>query len=452
MKRIVLALLIGLSCAGCVTTERLHYAAPAMLPGVGQDMKRPGFWIARQQSPDKIVLNPQQIEAFNLQLIENLKFIKDISRFPASMSGNEFKKSQTEIIKSLRCQNLYLAGHSRAGDNFYRAIERNINLESVPGDIPVRFGFISSFANQRIIPTGEGLCEKPIDTDFDQLQNSGLDIGTPVAALHRSRDSKWYYVESPLSGGWVEADKIAFCELKEMESYARDHKPIVVTSRKADIYLDPEFKEYYGYVRMGAALAAGGKSDTHVAEVIVPLRENTGTASIKRCYMRNESVREGYLPYTARNIIQQAFELLNEPYGWGDIRGEQDCSRFIQQIFATTGIELPRNSAFQGKTGILIAEFDKTVSDNEKIEILKTKASGGLTLLYLSGHIMIYLGTVGDMPYAIHATSAYRENIAGRDRTRLINRVTVSDLSLGKGSSKGSLLERLIAIRLISNN
>ena len=450
MKRIVLMLLLSLGCAGCVTSEKLYYAAPASLPHIELNMKRPGFWIARLSSPDKVILNPQQIDEFNLHLKDTLKLTGDVTKFPASMDGNEFKRSQSEALKNLRLRGLYHISCAKAGNVFYKSIEQNMNLETVPEEVRVRFGFITNYANQRILPTKEGLYGKPNDIDFDELQNSGLDIGTPVAITHMSLDNKWWYTESPLSAGWVEADKIAFCELKELEVFQRDYKPVVVTDAKADIYLDLELKEYYGYIRMGATLAFGGNTDSQIVEVVVPLREDSGEVSFRKCYMRKESVREGYLPYTARNIIQQAFELLNEPYGWGDMRGEQDCSRFIQQIFATTGIHLPRNSADQGKAGLLIAEFDKTACEEEKIEILKTKGIGGLTLLYLKGHIMLFLGMIDEAPYAIHATWAYRENAGWHDTIRLVNRVAVTDLSLGKGSGKGSLLERLVAIRLIS--
>lgn len=450
MKRLASALLACLVCAGCATSERFYYAAPTSLPGVAPEMKRPGFWIARHPSPDKVVMNPHEIDEFNLSLIEPLKLVKDVTKFPVSISGNEFKTSQLEILKDLKAQGLYRADRARAGDSFYSSIKQNMNLKTVPVEIRAQFGFIANFADQRILPTDEGLYGKPNDIDFDELQNSGLDIGTPVVVLHRSLDNKWLYAQSSLSAGWVEADKVAFCESKELDAFMSGHKPVVVIDSKADIYLDPGLKEYYGYVRMGATLAFSGNTDSRLVEVVVPLRENSGAVSFRKCYMRKESVREGYVPYTARNMIQQAFELLNEPYGWGDMRGEQDCSRFIQQIFATAGIQLPRNSADQGKAGSSIAEFDKTAGGEERIKILETKAIGGLTILYLKGHIMLFLGMADDAPYVIHATWAYRENIEGRDTVRLINRVAVTDLSLGKGSGKGSLLERLVKVKLIS--
>jgi hypothetical protein len=450
MKRIVLLLLLSLSCAGYAHSEELYNAAPTDIPRVERDMKRPGFWIARHPSPDKVILDPGKIGEFNLHIQDDLKLVVDITKFPSLAGGGEFKAHQSESLKKLKAEGLYTVKCDKAGDTFYGPIERNMDLGAVPEKMPVRFGFVVKFADQRILPTSEGLYAKPHDLDFDELQNSGLDIGTPVAVLYKSRDNKWLYTQSALSRGWVEADKVAFCERKEFEIFMRDYKPVVVTSAKADIFLDPGLKDYYGYIKMGTTLAFSANIEAQVVEVVVPLRESSGAVSFRKGYMRKEAVKEGYLPYTARNIIQQAFELFNEPYGWGDMRGEQDCSRFIQQIFATTGIQLPRNAIDQAKTGLLLGEFDKTVPGEEKIKILKQKAVGGLTLLYLKGHIMLFLGRIDGAPYAIHATWAYRENVAGQDRIRLVNRVAVTDLALGKGAGKGSLLERLVAIRLIA--
>ncbi len=227
---------------------------------------------------------------------------------------------------------------------------------------------------------------------------------------------------------------------------------VVVTRPKADIYMDAALREYHGCVRMGATLAAGGGDAPAAAmEVIVPLRDEAGGVSFRKCYVLKDAVSVGYLPYTARSIIGQAFELLHEPYGWGDTRGAQDCSRFIQEIFATVGIILPRNSEDQARAGVSLATFGSADGENERLAVLREKAAGGTTLLYFKGHIMLYLGMAGDVPYAIHALWAYRQKAPSGERVHSVSRVAVSDLSLGKGSSKGSLLERLSAVRMVSN-
>ena len=165
--------------------------------------------------------------------------------------------------------------------------------------------------------------------------------------------------------------------------------------------------------------------------------------------MKKKDVHKGYLPYTPRNIIEQAFSLLNAPYGWGGMYGEQDCSRFIQEIFATVGINMPRNSTDQAKVGELIARFDEKTKEEEKIKIILSRAIGGITTLRLKGHIMLYLGSVNGRPYVIHETWGYKEKGFLRDRIRVINKVVISDLSLGKDSKNGSLLKRIDTVRLI---
>ncbi|MCK9585216.1 MAG: hypothetical protein M0R69_10000, partial [Candidatus Cloacimonetes bacterium] len=62
------------------------------------------------------------------------------------------------------------------------------------------------------------------------------------------------------------------------------------------------------------------------------------------------------------------------------------------------------------------------------------------------GHIMIYLGSVEGKSYILHALWGIRIPPAeGEDKDQVIavNRTVVSDLSLGQGSKRGSLLQRL---------
>ncbi len=55
--------------------------------------------------------------------------------------------------------------------------------------------------------------------------------------------------------------------------------------------------------------------------------------------------------------------MLNQPYGWGDMYGEQDCSRFLQMVFATVGISLPRDSKDQAQVSNSVVDFDEKSDD-----------------------------------------------------------------------------------------
>lgn len=450
LTALVLLALFILGCSDPFDISRL--AAPAAVPGTTREMKTAGFWISRHPFPDKIILSAEEIKSLNSHIENELKLTRDVVKIGPSYSGKELASELRESLKSVREQKLYGNSGGLAGNDFYRQIEQGLNLESVPANIEVRYGFVVHFADQRVLPTTAALYAKPGDTDFDELQNSGLDVGTPLAILHESADGEWLYAISPLSSGWVRKDKVAFCRLEELRNYLAKTDYAVIVSPKADIFIDSSLTQCYDYVRMGVRFPAGQGDAGSVIEVTIPTRLADGKLSETMAYIKKENVSLGYLPYTPRMIIEQAFKLLNAPYGWGDINGEQDCSRFIQEVFATVGVELPRNSSAQAEVGALIGKFRKKIPIEERLEILSDKAVGGVTVLHLTGpnHIMLFLGMFDNRPYAIHAVWGYREKGFLRDHIRVLKRVAVTDLLLGEGTRKGALIGRVTTIRSIS--
>jgi hypothetical protein len=183
---------------------------------------------------------------------------------------------------------------------------------------------------------------------------------------------------------------------------------------------------------------------------MIPTRAEDGRCTFDAAYLSDSQVHRGYLTYTPRHAIEQAFKLLNAPYGWGGMYGEQDCSRFIQEVFASMGIMLPRNSTQQGKVGKLAASFRSTNSSAYRSGILSNSAQGGITLLQFPGHVMLLLGFVDGKPYAIHDLFAYTEQESKTGERRIaVNRVAVTSLSIGNGTKKGSLLDRISKVRVL---
>lgn len=423
------------------------YAPPSVLPHMTPEMETPGFWVSRHASPDTVILSSEEIDFFNQKIREELQLTKDLSAWPPLMPGEELRATLHKTLDDLQGRKLVLLNGRKPSTGYWSAARQAMNLDAIPATIPCQYGFIVRYTDQRFLPLEEGLYAQAHDVDFDELQNSALDIGTPVVIPHRSLDGKWLFVESSASAGWVKAENVGLARDEQVRPFWSEPF-IVVTVPRADIFFNREMTDLYGSVLMGVRLPLI-RSDGDYAEVIVPQRRANGTAALVSGFVAAVDVREGYLPYTSRNILTQAFKVLHQPYGWGGMYGAQDCSRFLQEIFATVGIELPRDSKNQIQVGNMLAEWGSGTPNADKLRILEDSAVGGITFLGMKGHIMLYLGSVDGRAYAIHSVWAYRQPGSGKDKVFVLNRVVVSDLSLGEGSRRGSLLERLNAIRIV---
>ena len=390
------------------------------------------------------------IRDFNHHVEKELELVRNIPDFPRTCNGMDLSRTLKAKLTETILKGLIFADGHRADAAFFKTMACRMNMDAIPEQVPVRFGVVTAYTDQRVLPFSRGLFSDPQHLAFDRLQNSALDMGTVVAVVHESDDGRWLYVHAPLSEGWVAAHHIAWCTRQQAADFDMPTPFVVGIRAKADIFLDAGQTRYLGYVRMGTRLPLAGFARDQVA-VQLPRRGHAGRLETVEAYISGNAVSNGFLSYTPRNIITLAFECLNAPYGWGGMHGEQDCSRFIQSVFAAVGIELPRNSSAQAKVGRRLG-FDTDVSGAEKQRILLHTAEGGTTLLHLDGHVMLYLGEVDTMPYAIHALWGYGESHRGTQRVRVTHAVRVTSLSLGSGSAKGSLLERLTEAATISGN
>ncbi len=440
--------LLILAMTGCGSREKSSENAPTLLPFTTREMKTAGFWISKYPSPDQIILTPQDIQTFNQDIQKKLKFTKDLAQLRV-FSGRDLKNSLEKTWQDFAKGRYFFKNGRTANGYFYQTIKNNLNLRNIPFSVEPRYGFIVHFADQRFFPTAEGLFEVKGDQDFDELQNSDLDAGIPVVILHESQDKKWLYAVSEISEGWVEKGKVAFCPFEEFRRYSLMQPFIVTTSAKADIFLDSNLTKHFDYVRMGMKFPLVAQENSIGFQIVIPYRKENGVSDFAKAFIKREDAHEGYLDYSVRHSLEQAFKLLNEPYGWGGMYGEQDCSRFLIEVFSTFGVVLPRDSKNQAQVGKVLAKFQEKTTEKQKLEALKKDAIGGVTLLTMKGHIMLFLGFVDNRPYAIHASSAYRERIGSKDIVRLLNRVAVSDLSLGKRTKKRSWFERLQSLVLI---
>jgi hypothetical protein len=455
----IISLSIIVSCApvkpvqkGKVQQEETFFyassnAAPMLLPGTVSEMTTPGFWIGIHPDPDRIVIPKNEIPAFNKSIRYETRMVQDIGSYDATVRG-------VVIADMLRASNRYLSTRkyvlpdgSVADSRFFQGLEEQMDLSSIPSRVNVRFAFVTTYADQRLLPTGAELYSSIKSIDIDRLQNSSLDIGTPLAVFHSTRDGSWLYAITPLSEGWVKADHVGFCGREEIKRYLQAEPFVVTTGTKTDLFLDNSLRTPLAYARMGSRFPAQDAEDDGACRIQLPFRNDDGQCQFREAYVAAGDVSRDYLPYTPRTIIHQAFKLLYSPYGWGDKHGEQDCSRFIEEVFSTVGIQLPRNSLQQAKVGRLIARFNGAVPEQERLSVLSDNSYSGISILHMSGHIMLFLGCVGGDPYAIHDMQSYAEPTPEGECLRVVNRVVVSNLRLGEGTKSGPFLKRLVTVR-----
>lgn len=433
--------------AGCTAVEPPRIPAPAFLPGVEPQMFSPGYWVSGHPSPDREIMTPGQIRVFNGGLRENPDFLRDIAEHPETIEGKQFTLSMTETLNDFAGKKLFLSNGSPANKTFYDTLEHNMALDAVPAQIKAGFAVVTERSSLRFFPENNGLYRDRVSRDFDRAQNSGVDIGAPLAILHSSADGRWYYAQCATCAGWVETRCVATCGRKEISAFANPGQFAVITAEKGQIFLNGNLTQYAASARMGNSFPLVAMT-RNAAEIILPVRNADGSLAFSRGFVPAEEIHEGYLPFTAAVIMRQAFKLLNAPYDWGDKHGEQDCSRFIQEIFSTVGLTLPRNSSEQGKIGVPVPGFNAGASFEEKLAALRN-APGGITLLKMPGHIMLFLGADGNNAYAIHSFWGYSTRAGKKRKIAVVNRVAVSNLSLGENSPDGSFLQRVTSARIL---
>jgi hypothetical protein len=280
-------------------------------------------------------------------------------------------------------------------------------------------------------PVDTGLYKVPVDRDFDRNRCASLHPGEAVRVLRQSADGSWSYVHAGHTTGWLHepvlTPPLPPAHLREL--LAGPHL----------VSLDDDLQSDGGRrLRLGIKVPVVGR-DGDTRRVLVPTAEGLRHDSVRL----DARVHEGPLPFSRRNLWRLALAEQDTPYGWGDTGGHRDCSRLVRDTMASFGWQLGRHSAVQAELGTQRVDV-AGLSDAGKLAALRQWAERGLVLLYMPGHIMIYLGEDGGQHYAVSAISEYLEPCpGGPDTVARIARVAVTTLELGRGSERTAYVERL---------
>lgn len=438
-------------------------AAPqTVMPNVTVEMLDANYWVSKLKQPSELIMKEQEIAKFNREIISKMPTtVYDLTKYPEILSQEQLK--QLLLVYAFPKKTMYIQ-EEVVGESYYQSLQEVMNFEELKPVNTVQYGFTVKRMNLRTFPTLDRILEEPKDIEFDQFQETAVEPAQPLVVLHTSKDGKWYYVQTANYLGWIQASGVALSSKIEWLDYQLTRDFLVVTGSEVRLGFNPYSPELSELsFSMGTKLPLANQAEIpklvdnqSVAGnyvIKLPTRTTTGEVEFKLALVSvAKEVHEGFLPYTRGNIIQQAFKMQGQRYGWGGDFNARDCSAFTRDIYATFGFNLPRNAGQQEKSAGITVAVDEKATVVERNAILE-KIKPGATL-HMRGHVMLYLGMDKGKYYVIHDTSAQgdpKEKLENGTFARSpINQITVTELAMIKTNGK-QLLEVIRTGKQIQN-
>lgn len=384
------------------------------IPKVEEKMLYADFWIENSFTSSRLISSLNEIEKFNNRCID-----KGIIKNIFNIRNHLFKDELTELILSISStptQTLY-KDNIKLDYNYFVNINKNLNLEKIRTINTVKFGMFVRRTNMKVFPTDDRVFKGLEEYSLDRFMETAINLCEPCAILHESLDGQWYFVRIYNAMGWVRKKYVAIGKKDDIYNYTKYKDFLIVTGKRIYTLYNPLNKNIslvpidmgvkLPLVRNEEILKNVYDMDPTTAYVVwFPIKNKSGMLEFTQILIpRNEDVNVGFLYYTEENILKQAFKFLGERYGWGGEFFGRDCSSFVLDVFKTMGIYIPRNTKEQENINFGMVNVIEKNTFEEKKFILDNVLPG--SVLYLEGHVVIYLGKYNNEYYIIHDTIGF---------------------------------------------
>ena len=343
---------------------------------------------------------------------------------------NKLKHSE-DWVKNLK-QNASLNNYPNTG---YAAITtRNTSLRSLPTQRP-------HFSS----PQGDSA-----SWPFDNLQRSSVPANTPIFVCHISVDKSWALVETSFAFGWIPADDFARVDTAFIKTWERGRYAVITRDQTSILDEGGSFilKASLGYIFPLI------KETARSLEVLTAVADKNNNAMIKHGFVSLEMSSVKPLRLTSHAAIKIANELIGEPYGWGGLYGNRDCSSMTRDFFAPFGIWLPRHSEDQVKeVGSYVSL--QGLDPEQKEKIILEKGVPYLSLLWRKGHVMLYIGEKSGRALIFHNIWGIKtKDLRGKEVRKIIGQAVITTLRPGDELScidpeGGALLKAITAMNIL---
>jgi cell wall-associated NlpC family hydrolase len=353
---------------------------------------------------------------------------------------------------NLKADSAYTENRRPFPAELWQQLESNSNKAAYPSSMAK--GITLRHTNLRAMPTGMPFYLNP-DTPgegfpFDYFQHSSVPVATPVFICHAAGDGQWLLVETAVSAGWLPAQDVAEVDENFMQTW--QSRPLAALVRD-------KVPLGAGLEHIGALLPlaqAGPQGRGHALSVYYPVREGNGKAGIRSITLRPEDAVAVPLMLTPAEVSRVGNEMMGQAYGWGGLAQRRDCSALTRDLFAPFGVWLPRNSSRQARMGSPVSLAG--ISNEEKEARILSQATPFLSLIWLPGHIGLYIGQYQGKALMFHNMWGLRTHDGNNscNGRAVVGKAVVTTLRPGAERSDicspASILDRMQRVAVLLGN
>lgn len=428
------------------------------VPGIREDMLSAEYWIHRLED-DSVRMSAEDIGAFNAANFARGEHLHNLGEFGATLSRAEVLTFMDGVSRPASAPRYHADGREVSPAD-YAELDASAQRDSIPAEADVRWGLVVQRASMRSYPTQQRMFSHPQDTDLDRLQETAVFPGERVLLLHESADGQWWFALNYHYAAWLPKSAVAVGDKSEIESWLNRGPRLVVSGAQVRTNynpVDPRTSELV--LEMGVSLPllsarelgheVNGQNPYASHIVDLPVREADGSLAFAPALIaRSRDVHLGHLPYRPSLVLRQAFKFLGERYGWGHDYNGRDCTGFVGEIYKSFGLLMPRNSGQQGQSEFAPTRFIEGGDMSTRKRALASLRVGDL--IYIPGHVMMYIGHVNGEPYVIHDVTGLNYFDSGENfYSGTLSGVSVTPLTPLMLDRNKSIVESIYAIKTI---
>jgi hypothetical protein len=338
-------------------------------------------WLANPELK-KILLTADQVTAWNNAKIQHDSNLSDLVSYPQIINSNKII-SDIGFYETSKIAKYYDVNGNHFSDQFVNEIQDLIDLPQPNISIEIRYGYVYKRSNLRTFPTDQIAMGDDLDQDIDRFQETALYPLEPVLVLSTSSDGNWYFVQTYNYRAWIHKDFVIFM-------YRNDFLKCFQGNRFRYIIKD-FFTVHHLPTNQDIQMPMGSRLPLYLTE-----------EKAIDCDLTVKELRAEPMEFSRANILILSFQCLDDPYDWGGKKGYRDCSSFVADVFRCFGITLLRNANQQANSDYT-SKCDW--SSGPQAALLSNLKPGAL--IFIPGHVMIYLGLFKGKPYVIHAVKEF---------------------------------------------